>query len=43
VRLYFGEPIPTAGLSYDQREAVLRQARQVIEQFKRDAAPLDAE
>ncbi|UCG88816.1 MAG: 1-acyl-sn-glycerol-3-phosphate acyltransferase [Gemmatimonadota bacterium] len=37
VTLYFGEPIPTAGLDYEDRTRLLNQARSVIEGFRDDA------
>ncbi|NIM50226.1 MAG: 1-acylglycerol-3-phosphate O-acyltransferase [Gemmatimonadales bacterium] len=37
VTLMFGEPIPTAGMDYEDREQLLQQTRAVIEQFKIDA------
>ena len=42
VRLYFGSPIPTAGLTYEDREHVLQLSRAAIEQFKQDAASFEA-
>jgi hypothetical protein len=41
VRLIFGDPIPTAGLTYDDRQHVLQLTREVIEQFKRDATSFE--
>jgi len=35
--LYFGDPIPTAGLTYDDRGALLEQTREVILKFRVDA------
>jgi 1-acyl-sn-glycerol-3-phosphate acyltransferase len=37
VTLYFGEPIPTAGLTYEDREALLERTRAVIMGFRIDA------
>ena len=37
ITLYFGEPIPTAGLSYEDREALLERGRAVIMGFRIDA------
>ncbi len=37
VTLYFGEPIPTEGLTYDDRERLLRQTRVVMERFRVDS------
>jgi 1-acyl-sn-glycerol-3-phosphate acyltransferase len=37
ITLYFGEPIPTAGLTYEDREALLERTRAVIMGFRIDA------
>ena len=37
VRLYFGEPIPTAGMTYEDRGALLERTRAVIMGFRVDA------
>jgi 1-acyl-sn-glycerol-3-phosphate acyltransferase len=37
VTLYFGEPIPTAGMDYEDRTRLLNQARSVVEGFRDDA------
>lgn len=37
VTLYFGEPISTAGMDYEDREELLTKARRVIEGFRDDA------
>lgn len=37
VTLYFGEPIPTEGLEYDDRAALMDRTRAVIERLKREA------
>ena len=37
VRLYFGEPIPTAGMTYEDRGALLARTRAVIMGFRVDA------
>jgi len=36
VTLYFGEPIPTAGMDYEDRTRLLNQVRSVIEGFRDD-------
>ena len=38
ITLYFGEPIETAGMSYEDRGELLTKARTVIEGFRDDAA-----
>jgi 1-acyl-sn-glycerol-3-phosphate acyltransferase len=40
VTLLFGEPIPTEGLDYDDREALLRKSRLAIERLRADAREL---
>ncbi|MEJ2239826.1 MAG: lysophospholipid acyltransferase family protein, partial [Gemmatimonadales bacterium] len=37
VTLYFGEPISTVGMDYEDREELLTKARRVIEGFRDDA------
>jgi len=37
VTLYFGDPIPTSGMDYEDRERLLQRARRVIEDFVADA------
>jgi len=37
ISLYFGEPIPTGGMDYEQRQRLLTEARRVIEGFRDDA------
>jgi 1-acyl-sn-glycerol-3-phosphate acyltransferase len=37
ITLYFGEPIPTAGLTYEDRETLLERTRAVIRGFRIDA------
>ncbi len=37
VTLYFGEPVPTDGLTYDDRERLLIEARTVMQRFRVDA------
>jgi len=37
VTLYFGEPIPTAGMDYEDRKALLKKTQRVIEGFCVDA------
>ncbi len=39
VTLHFGEPIPTAGLSYDDRNSLLDRTHAVIARFEVDAGP----
>jgi 1-acyl-sn-glycerol-3-phosphate acyltransferase len=38
VTLYFGDAIPTAGMTYDEREVLMNQARRAIEAFRDEAA-----
>jgi len=40
VTLLFGEPIPTEGLTYDDREALLKKTRTAIEQLRAQAREL---
>ncbi len=37
ISLYFGEPIPTSGLDYEERQRLLSETRGVIEGFRDDA------
>jgi 1-acyl-sn-glycerol-3-phosphate acyltransferase len=37
ITLYFGEPIPTAGMDYDDRGKLLTLSREVIERFAAEA------
>lgn len=42
IALFFGQPIPTAGLTYDDREQLMDQTRRAIEELRVDAAKMVA-
>ncbi len=39
VAAYFGDPIPTAGLTYDDREKLMTETRAAIEKLRHEAGP----